>query len=919
MQVNHKITLYSCQQNVINEAIGIDVNHREEEIKSLDELRNQLMKKAKSDKDETETDIQEDIENINIQMKNIREEITVQGNGGIIGKAFENNHNLKIKRNEINKILPESEEISLYEDEMEEIKANGFIGPFEIQEKKPIPWKNVLSLAVIGLVQMVAGAAFILFTCGLGATIGSAFLSEGISDLITAVQDGIINRDFNWKSWGIQKAISLTVSVICAGVSAVKDVLKTTIGAVKTIGTKMTTVVKSGWKLAARCLGKTMAKDTAKKLANILVEYGIDKILIKKIEELIESEVEVKIQNVLLNNENVKLMLELDSKNRNNYYQEKIRNIGYQILNRNSVELEDIVRGIAKSIIQTVDCKLVNAENQEEILVGACKVASGVIKNKSRAVRYVDIARILITATLDIRNFLPTFLDSITDDINKFAADNNIKEVENKYIANANSSAETHSFINTSEAQTDIDLTKLKINEKQATQEDMSVDSDKITRAISKEVSLKIAEKIKSGFVTPAVSKGVSFAMDKLTARVDDCMERHLEDYKSMRRIEFIQDGDRDNRVPKKYKKGLDNQNFLNKANEMIAEVRNGGEIGLPHLGALSDACDFPIAIFDENGNCERIIGTDKTNPPIKVQHHPASGGNPGHFTKINGVEATQTSTGANDCIFNVISDYTVLTPRELRAKTAQNMELRIHDYANQAQDVMRLERSNKAFLQYGGSSKNAYDIEHARKIADGSNGVKGGKFKKKGHAYAHIEPPAPEDAIQIANHKNKVTDKIDKIQNVQTFSKGDIKTAFESKPQLITIFSLVLKESEKVRNELVDDVKVTYSMKELNVRKYNYHLTQKGLDPISKQCSIWYDGKNVVDEPKGFVVNSSSNNIERYDIDSVTLVFQVPKDNNLPVHLHTMYPVPKKPYFDLKDTLFDEVRFVNPFIGEKI
>jgi hypothetical protein len=50
-------------------------------------------------------------------------------------------------------------------------------------------------------------------------------ISEGISDLITAVKAGI-QGGFSWAEWGLQKAISLAVSLISAGWDAIKRVAR---------------------------------------------------------------------------------------------------------------------------------------------------------------------------------------------------------------------------------------------------------------------------------------------------------------------------------------------------------------------------------------------------------------------------------------------------------------------------------------------------------------------------------------------------------------------------------------------------------------------------------------------------------------------------------------------------------------------
>lgn len=72
-------------------------------------------------------------------------------------------------------------------------------------------------MLALGVIQIIVGGALCVFTCGLGASIGSSMLMEGISDVMTGVRDGIVNRSFSWKQYGIQKAINYVSSVVLLG------------------------------------------------------------------------------------------------------------------------------------------------------------------------------------------------------------------------------------------------------------------------------------------------------------------------------------------------------------------------------------------------------------------------------------------------------------------------------------------------------------------------------------------------------------------------------------------------------------------------------------------------------------------------------------------------------------------------------
>lgn len=837
----HKITLYNCQQNIIDEAIGIDVDQRKQEIERLTDLKKQINEKLKKTEGDSEM-----MKNIDTQIKNFNEEIQLRGKG-VIEKALDNKHDIEIKLRDIKKILPESEEVSLYNDEINELADNGFIGPFEVKEKKPIPWCAVITLAIFGLAQMVAGAALMVYTLGTGATFGAGLLTDGIGDLITAVQDGIINRDFSWKTWGIQKVISLTISVACAGLKAMKDVAKTVMRGVKAVGSEISTVAKAGWKLAAKCMGKALTKDLGIKMLNVLAEYGIQELLIKKIEEVVETQVEKPIQDALLNNENIKMMLELDSKNRNNQYQAEIKEIADRILNKR--------------------------ENGDMIIQIVHNVGANLIKSNGTVGKAFDASQIITNALKELQeltNFVPRFTQELRREVEKYAKNKKIKE---KYdAANVRQPSETHILNNTNntnldEQNDDIDLSKLRRNEKQATQTDMKVDPRKITTAISKKVSVKIAGKIKAGIISPAVTAGVSFTMTELTKSMDKCINDQLGDYKAMRRIEKFQDGDPNNDIPSEYKEGMKDKKSVKKANDMINDVCDGGELGLPHLGAASDACGRSIKVYDENGNFVRTIGSDKAGAPIEVQYHPPNGDTKGHFTKRNNIEATRTFSGSNDCLLNVISDHTGQSPQELRNKTAENMVTRKDDYINQANDVLRLERSNKSFLQYGGARYWNFR-KNAGKIINDSHGKSGHGFPNKGHPKAHV-----------SNRDLPKQDKNEKIKNVQNYSKKSKpehpKTAFQNQSQqnFYTHNALKHPKAEELMNKLnsgSDREILTLTNKDMNITKKNY-------------CGVWAKG-----EFQG-----------RKEIDGVTLLLQhhenKKSDKNYDVHVQTCYPEPKK------------------------
>ena len=76
-----------------------------------------------------------------------------------------------------------------------------------------------VAVAMIGLVQVVAGAAVLVLTAGCATVLANALIAEGIGDMIYATQAGL-RGTFSWKEWGEQKAISMVISIATAGVGA---------------------------------------------------------------------------------------------------------------------------------------------------------------------------------------------------------------------------------------------------------------------------------------------------------------------------------------------------------------------------------------------------------------------------------------------------------------------------------------------------------------------------------------------------------------------------------------------------------------------------------------------------------------------------------------------------------------------------
>ena len=104
---------------------------------------------------------------------------------------------------------------------------------FLVLEDKHSWWDwNAFAVAMIGLAQVIAGAALMALTAGAATPIGWYLINEGINDMVYATMAGI-QGTFSWKSWGIQKTVSVALSVAAGGIKVFAASLKaaTKIGA----------------------------------------------------------------------------------------------------------------------------------------------------------------------------------------------------------------------------------------------------------------------------------------------------------------------------------------------------------------------------------------------------------------------------------------------------------------------------------------------------------------------------------------------------------------------------------------------------------------------------------------------------------------------------------------------------------------
>ena len=150
---------------------------------------------------------------------------------------------------------------------------------------------NAFAVAMLGLAQVIAGAALIALTAGVGAQIGNALIAEGINDMVYATMAGITGT-FSWKDYAIQKAISVAISIATGGIGALAAPAKVTakVGSASRFATFIKTVAKAAGEFALNVttsiISDVVLAEAQKRMVERIVELVITNLLSKLRERL---------------------------------------------------------------------------------------------------------------------------------------------------------------------------------------------------------------------------------------------------------------------------------------------------------------------------------------------------------------------------------------------------------------------------------------------------------------------------------------------------------------------------------------------------------------------------------------------------------------------------------------------------------
>ncbi|CAF1195636.1 unnamed protein product [Rotaria magnacalcarata] len=236
--------------------------------------------------------------------------------------------------------------------ELSEFSGRGIEYLLEISEKRFIPWRSIATVVTIAAVQMAVGG--LLIASGFGATVGLGLITEGAADLFTAYR-AYSTRQFSWSDYGKQKAVSLVISAVSMGFSAIKDAGKgiqtfvTGVGeeVLEQAGTKIITdgkavsqvLVMTGKNLkglAIKQIGVTIGENALRegltKVADFSSHFVLEQ-LKPQISTMIQSKVSDKFSNEPKLLKIVRKMYAIDSFNKQQQFKDKINKSVAEIIN----------------------------------------------------------------------------------------------------------------------------------------------------------------------------------------------------------------------------------------------------------------------------------------------------------------------------------------------------------------------------------------------------------------------------------------------------------------------------------------------------------------------------------------------------------------------------------------------------------
>ncbi|KAE9547849.1 hypothetical protein FO519_008940 [Halicephalobus sp. NKZ332] len=653
-----------------------------------------------------------------------RKELTDKRNDiekGILGSVRSNGHSVNIKLLPLTKVLPSNERSELFTKEFEHFNDDMFSWIIEVNEKPPINWWAVASIVGLGVLQLVGGASAAVFSLGVGASIGWTLLQEGACDIIYGIYNGICKRNISWATYGIRKAINLTITLVSFGIGAIKSAVKGMVqgakGAMQIAKQTATRVTEEGWKLAAKAIGKTVAKEVGKHAISRVIDYVSANTVEKSVTEIIKSAVTESLVKVFGENKYLKTLMNCDEIRQNAYFSEMLAGEIMGPLHNN----DSLIKQLQEGVMDITNKSLERAGFEVE-----AKIFSTTVKDVPASITFKENAKIT----------------EILEEEKKRS-----QSTSNKYddqVAADRKPFTTHQFL----GRLSNDITALISSQLMgiAKQYVVSKSADIVSSKVFKSVDESI-EKYRECFVeSQVVINKIAEKRKTLTTELDQYTADHLEE------------------VAKDTPGDLRQAEILAEVVEQPIIIRTVGDDGKEKVirTGTKHAGKEPIELIFHRGN----------NP-----------GDIGHYTLADGTSVTE--SGEYNCLYDTISAKTKYDPKLLRKGVANMMlnrfeavkqDLVHRDFADlcvggHSQFRERHWKGKKSIKRLGGNPKN-YRVNPQN--PDTGTLYPPGSYNDQvvltllNESAANRGYPSPVDGIEIGEDNSSEIDNLAKSEHIK-------------------------------------------------------------------------------------------------------------------------------------------------------
>lgn len=635
---------------------------------------------------------------------------------GIIHEAEETNKDIRLEYKLLDQFFTDINKPTL---DINEFKESGFIGFFQLIAKEPTPWLSIITVGIIGLAQAAAGAALIVFSCGAAAQIGTMLLSEGVNDMIFAIKCGITG-EFSWKDYGIQKAISLTITIATCGLGALKEagqlmksgfkggvsmVKAATIGGQQAIGL----FTRNGWTLVGKQIVNSFVKAGAKEVIKTVLDRTVLAELSKRINQEITENIQTKVSDQVQQNHIINRFLTV--------------NIALQ---KPSAYYQDIDRLV---------CRILHPQSNR-FVEASTTIVKGILNHYTNGISGRTIQIITAGKCLaELIEFLKRFFNEFNQDLKKWKdqlkidhllqSNNTSTDVDQRTFKEIGESLRKQQYIDKDHIQVlkPLELPAFQLSKHENHQvyvmtmcnsiytettkhSEYAFEKNLITQNITSQLANYMTNRLNAALINPVVHAGVDATVNHLANKIERaCADSRgtLQEQITNRRAQnnIIRQGEF-------LRKSTDTKQMRDEhvhadVENLARNVESDAPGDLKDMIAISAKLGRPIQIY-RNGKYDLTIGDTNGGKPLKVNFNEGQLGDIGHFTGMDGSNSV-VKTGPTNCLFDALSAQTNMSSKELRQIAAAGIRDNPDAYLRMMPSIDLLQKNRDKSLSYAGGN----------------------------------------------------------------------------------------------------------------------------------------------------------------------------------------------------------------------